>query len=289
MLYQNKPLLGMKLTLCSAAICVGIWQCQAGPTPSVTLTDGNSVALIDTSSQAGMFNWSVNGINQLNQQWFWFRTGSAGPEHSIDTLGAPTIVSGGAKSATVTYTSSGQFSISTTYTLRGGAPVTSGASDIGESIVIDNLSSAQLDFHFFQYADFSLGGTPANDRTQLGVSGISGLFNEAAVWDSALSLTENVGTSAIPGANHGEVAAIGTTLGELNDANPTTLSDVAGALGPSHNTWALEWDLQIANGGSAIISLDKNLQTVLVPEPSSLALISLGLIGYGLRRRKLTA
>jgi hypothetical protein len=51
----------------------------------------------------------------------------------------------------------------------------------------------------------------------------------------------------------------------------------------------LEWDLQIANGGSAIISLDKNLQTVLVPEPSSLALISLGLIGYGLRRRKLTA
>src|SRR5258707_9537392 len=51
-----------------------------------TLSDKNSSATIDPSSQNGMFNWTVNGVNQLAQQWFWYRVGSTGPESSINTL-----------------------------------------------------------------------------------------------------------------------------------------------------------------------------------------------------------
>src|SRR5438045_2766996 len=42
------------------------------------ITNDNSFALIDPSSSAGMYNWSVVNTptsyqNQLNQQWFWYR------------------------------------------------------------------------------------------------------------------------------------------------------------------------------------------------------------------------
>src|SRR5262245_60521148 len=50
-----------------------------------TLLDGNSVANFSTASQAGAYGWSVDGISQLYQQWFWFRVGN-NPEASIDTL-----------------------------------------------------------------------------------------------------------------------------------------------------------------------------------------------------------
>jgi hypothetical protein len=289
MSYQKKLHMRRLFSLGSATFCLGlftsVWQCQAGPAV-LTLADGNSVAYVNTASQDGMFNWSVNGLNQLNQQWFWYRVGNTA-ERSIDSIGVASISQSVANVGTVTYTSSGIFSVATTYTLTGGTPITSGASDIGEAIRINNLSGAPLDFHFFQYSDFNLGGTPGDDKTALGTS-LGGLFNEALVWDTALAMTETVDTVSAPGANHGEVAAFGATLAKLNDVIPDVLSDVAGPLGPAHNTWALEWDLNIAAGDSAILSLDKNLHTTLVPEPSSLTLISLGLIGYLLRKQKLT-
>ena len=60
----------------------------------VTLTDGNSVALLDPTSQAGMYYWAVQNTpntyqNQLNQQWFWYRVGTSDPERSINTISAP--------------------------------------------------------------------------------------------------------------------------------------------------------------------------------------------------------
>jgi hypothetical protein len=253
----------------------------------INLNDGNSTVAINTAAQGGMFLWNVDGVNQLSQQWFWYRVGSAGPERSIDTISAPVITPMSANVAAATY-NNGQFSVRTTYTLGGGLPG-SGASDIGESISINNLTGSPLQFHFFQYADFSLSGTPGNDYTQLGTSSITHLFNEAAVWDANLTLRENVDTTAAPGANHGEVALAGITLGELNDGLPTVLSDQAGPFGPNHYTWALEWDLNIGSGGTVIISGDKNLQAALVPEPSTLALALLGLIACGTRRLRRSA
>src|SRR5437762_12525225 len=57
----------------------------------VTLTSGNSSATVDLGSQAGMSQWLINGQNQLNQQWFWYRVDNDPTgQHSIDTIGGLT-------------------------------------------------------------------------------------------------------------------------------------------------------------------------------------------------------
>ena len=50
----------------------------------VTLADLNSTAQINSSSQSGMFNWYVDGVNQLYQQWFWYGIGTGTGQSSID-------------------------------------------------------------------------------------------------------------------------------------------------------------------------------------------------------------
>lgn len=56
----------------------------------VTMNDGGSTATVDLGSSAGMNNWTVNGQNQLNQQWFWYRT-DGGIAQPINSIGAPTV------------------------------------------------------------------------------------------------------------------------------------------------------------------------------------------------------
>src|SRR5262245_44964440 len=49
------------------------------------LTDDNSSAQFDTASPANAFNWTVDGINQLVQQAFWYRVGNTA-ELSVHNL-----------------------------------------------------------------------------------------------------------------------------------------------------------------------------------------------------------
>ena len=240
----------------------------------VTLVDNNSVAQIDTSSPAGMFYWGIqNGPastrNILNQQWFWYRVGETA-EAPINAISAPSILTPNARSMTATYTGTG-FAVRVDYVLTGGSP-SSGVSDIGETITIYNTSASTMAFHLFQYSDFNL--SPGNDTVQLGVN-LRGRFNEADQNPNGPnpdSLSETVVT---PGANHGEAALVRVTLGKLNDGSPTVLSDALTA-GPGDATWAFQWDLNIAAGGSAIISKDKYAQVGMVPEPSVAAFIGIG-------------
>src|SRR5215471_15884878 len=60
----------------------------------VNLNNGNSSASVNLGSQAGMYQWAINGQNQLNQQWFWYRVdGDPTGQHSIDTIGTPSFIS----------------------------------------------------------------------------------------------------------------------------------------------------------------------------------------------------
>jgi hypothetical protein len=251
------------------------------PAQIITLVNNNSIAQIDTGSQAGMFNWVVDGQNQLAQQWFWYRVGGVGPEASINTISAPSIVLPNPKAAFITY-NNGAYSVEVDYLLNGSAPG-SGQSDIGESITINNTSGGALNFHFFQYSDFDLSATPGGEIVTLSTNQF-GLVNQVDQQDATMTLQETVAT---PGANHGEGAFFPTTLNALNDALPTTLSGALGPVGPGDVTWALEWDLTIPDGQSALISKDKRLQ--LIPEPSTLALVSLGLVALGLQKRRRSA
>jgi hypothetical protein len=276
---KNQP---RKLFLISFATSALVFQASVLQSQAqiVTLTDNNSVVQVNTGSSAGMSSWSVNGQNQLAQQWFWYRVGATGPEAPINTISAPTITTPNASTLYTSYANN-SYGVQIKYSLTGGSAV-SGKADMGESIVINNTSASALDFHFFQYSDFNLGGTTGGQTVQLGKN-LSGLFNEALQTAPGVAFTETVLT---PGANHGEAGLVNTTLVKLNDGTPTTLNDNAGPVGPGDATWAFEWDLSIAPGGSALISKDKYIQLQPIPEPSSLALISLGLAGCALIKRR---
>jgi hypothetical protein len=243
----------------------------------ITMTDHNSVAQVNVSSQAGMFNWSVESQNQLAQQWFWYRVGNSGPQSSIDTISAPSVTQSTARTLSALYANA-TFSVRIDYALSGGA-LGSGVSGMNETITINNLTGSALDYHFFQYSDFDLGGTQGGDTVQLGRNN-QNLFNEAFQSKGGASLTETVDAANTPGANHGEAALFNATLLKLNSGSPVTLSDTAGPI-TGDATWALEWDVSIAPGQSFIISKTKNLT---VPEPSSFALLALGAVGCLVKR-----
>jgi len=245
-----------------------------------TLVDNNSSAIINlngSGNTAGMINWTVDGINQLSQQWFWFRAGSMNSEQAINTIGGLTITQPNLRTLYTSYFN-GQFGVRVDYLLTGFS-LGSGISDISESISITNASASPLEFHFFQYSYFALGGNPGDTTVQLGKN-LRGLYNEASVTKNnpiySVALSETV---VSPGANHGEVALYPDTLGRLSDGGPTTLNDNSGPIstvGTNGPTWAFEWDFVIAPGSSVGISKDKYLQVRLVPEPSTAALLGLG-------------
>jgi hypothetical protein len=247
----------------------------------ITLTDPNgpnSLVQVQTSgSGAGMFNWTVDGHDYLANQWFWYRVGASGGESRIDTISAPTITTPDAQTLYTRY-NNGSYGVEVDYVLTGSS-LGSGHSQINESISITNGTGSTLDFHFFQYSDFDLG---ASDGVKLTRSLPDNLWQKADQTNSlGASLSESIGT-VVPHATHAEAGLFNTTLNALNDANPSTLNDVAGA-GPGDVTWAFEWDLSIAPGSSVLISKIKTLQ---VPEPSIVTLAVLGVAGLALRRRQ---
>lgn len=251
----------------------GLLSAEAGAIHIYTLENGNSSVRINAGSQTGMYDWTVDGQDQLNQEWFWYRIGDADPEASIDKISCPTVVQPTPSTLKTTYANR-KVSIQVLYSLVGGSS-RSGAANISEQIKIRNLTAHALDFHFFQYADLDFSGT-----TQLGKN-LAGLFNEAFVTGSGSSVTDNIDTEVSPGANHG-VAGL-DTLSRLNDLLPTTFTD---CVGPSTNTcWTLEWDSTLAANGTLILSQVMNLDPVPVPEPSGLCFILIGLIACSSLKR----
>jgi hypothetical protein len=251
--------------------------------PPITMNDGGSTATVNLNgANAGMNNWTVNGQNQLNQQWFWYRIGNTGAAQPISNIGAPSYSTSsgadGINDLTATYANA-QLTLTVDYFLQGGG-VGSGVADITESISAVNNTGGNLDFHFFQYSDFNLLGSGSSDNVQL--FGNPGAFNYVRQWTGSTGIGEAI---VSPDANHGEAAYAGTTLAKLNGTSGLQLNDNASA-GPGDVTWALEWDQAIAAGDEFDLTKDKSLIISTVPEPSTLALIPLILGALGMARRR---
>jgi len=56
-----------------------------------TLTSQNSTMNFDFGSSAGLTDWLVDGTDQANQQWFWYRIGSGGPQSDLSLISSPVI------------------------------------------------------------------------------------------------------------------------------------------------------------------------------------------------------
>ena len=247
-----------------------------------TLIDDNSTAIIDDGSSAGVGTWTIDGTNHMFQQWFWYRVGN-NPEASIDTLAfivggvTDTNFDGDDDTLYVRYgndQAASQYTVEVRFILDGG-PAGSRLSDLAEQISITNTGTSPLDFHFFQYSDFDLGGDGApNDTVQL----INA--NTVKQSDPDWTISETIVT---PSADAFELDFFPITRNRLNDGVATTLGNAfgAGPVVPGEVTWAFQWDRVILVGSAFLISKDKNM----VPEPATLGLLLIGALAL-LRRRR---
>jgi len=283
--------LSLKNPLLSLVVWLAVGLAIPAVRAQVTLHDNNSDATVNlgNSGTLGMNSWNINGIPQLSQQWFWYRVGSSGGQNPINTLSSATINNQNANSVSVTYAGS-QFSVNVSYLLQGGSP-SSYQADIFESISINNTSGGPLSLHFFQYSDFDLAGSPNGDQVTISQDTTVPPPNYYRAYQTkvaaATQLAETVDSVY---ANHAEAAIVGAngTLAHLNSGSPYTLNDVTAAGQPNGTdvTWAFEWDVLLdASGANSSIDIlkDKRLDVAPVPEPGSLALLSLGMAVFALR------
>jgi len=238
-----------------------------------TLTDHDATISVNDASSLGVSEWTVDGVNNLFQQWFWYRTDD-GLAHSIDTIG-PAVESTylGTRGLSLDYSNS-QLSIDILYTLTGHA-AGSGHSDISETISFLNLGTTTLNLVFFQYSDFDLNGVTGGQTVTFTNA------NTVVQTGGGLEMTE---TADVPTPDRHEANTWANTLNSLTAVPGYILNNANTATGDA--TWAFQWDITLAPGGSFDISKNKILEPS-VPEPA--AIFGLGtvllLVGSRLRKR----
>jgi len=255
---------GTRSTACaitlSVAALIGQNNVQAAAS---NLIDGNSTISIDPFSQAGMSSWTVNAINQVQQEWFWFRVGNTA-EAPINTISAPVVTQTLPRQLTVAYDLPGAYGVTISYNLTG-----SSNPGLTEAITIANHTGTNMSLSFFRYGQVSLGGNTANQSVLFG-SDLSGITSVSQSGPNGRSFISAVTVAA----NRAEAALFNTTLASLNNGTATTLNNNM-AIGPANNpTYAFEWDFSITAGNTKQISIITQ-----VPEPSVFALAGLALAG----------
>jgi PEP-CTERM motif-containing protein len=260
------------------------------------MADGGSTATINPgngSGNIGMNNWSVLGQNQLDQQWFWYSINGSAAQ-PINNIGGMSVAQNGlnGNDLTLGYANS-QLSASIEYVLSGNG-AGSGSADLQEYISVMNPvgSGQSISLSFYQYSNFNLLGNSQNTVTIAGSPLNPG--NPFSGFTGAQQTTGGPGGNGLaevidaPYANAAEAATLGQTLSELNSASYYTLNNNTSA-GPGDVTWAFQWNETLNPGDTLNITKDKGLSIQIIPEPSTLAFIALGVSALGLSmRRKLS-
>jgi len=261
----------------------------------VTITDSNASATVNTGSSLGMDSLTVDGVDQLFQQWFWYRTAASGAASPINTLTQHSVskpISEGGSEAenqmevnyTGTYSAvvgtSVPFSIDVTYSVTGSPP--SGA-QLGEIIKIQNGpgSTASLPMTFIQYNDYDLNGTADGDTITLSGGTPPNTATQTKSGSTTTSL-ETVTTTLDLSHYQVEAGTSSTILNELGGSGFTTLSDGALSAGPGDAKWAWEWDVTIPANSTFTISKERDISGV--PEPASAMIMLGGMSLWSLRR-----
>ena len=274
----------MLIALACAMLIVAASSAQGATV--VALEDKNSTAEIaldpnlgDPNSVAGQFSWVVDGVEQIYQQWFWYRIGDVGPEAPLDEIGLQASVTldrdgePGDEKVLALYDNT-DVRVVLSFSLAGGE-IGSNASDILEIIEITNLTGSSMDLSFFQYVDFDLGGDP-NDKSVEIIGG-----NTAIQEDFSLRISE---TAVVPTPTHYEVAVLPTIIAKLTDGDADNLDDVAGPVTNGDLAWAFQWDLTLSSNQTALIAKNKTLNSV-IPAPSAIGGGLALMLGVMKRRR----
>jgi len=243
-----------------------------------TISVANSSLQLNATS-GSLTSWTVNGQNELNSQSYYYSIGG-NPVNSIGTISAPsTPIFGGqsflgtllSTNVSVTYENSA-LDVTTKYILE----TQSGGAELASTFTIVNPTAASEVLSFYQYSDFALGGAGGQSmQFLLGTTNYAMLQNGHGMYLNG-ELSAIVG--GVP-ATVGEIAGPydGTQFG-LGNGNPAPLfnNSVLSASGSNVN-FGYEFEATLNPGSALVIS---EIQTV--PEPSCIALVSVGMLGVGL-------
>ncbi len=235
-----------------------------------------SYSLGFNTNTASLVNFTAGAVNQLNSQSLYYSVnGDALTSINSTTFGLPVIhknSGGGQTSYTFTYSIAGTLSVADDITING--------SGWGELIKFQNLSVNSATVSIFQYSDFVLGGASGSQTVNIDTTGepTQAFTTQTGggatlTWNGQLT-SGTVEVQADPGG-----APFGAFLG---NASPTTL-DNSTLTASGNAVFGYEFDGNLSANGSLTIS---DVASIAVPEPSSVAVISAGMLALALRRRR---
>jgi hypothetical protein len=218
--------------------------------PFIGLQDRNSAVQIQATNEWGMFSWTVDGVSQLFQHWFWVGFGS-NAQTSVDHFGTPWGLTYFRTNAVLNYFAGG-LSLQLGFNLQGGAPG-SQTSALAEQLVLQNITNVSVTAHLFAYTDFDLAGNYSNDIvSHPSIGTIVQQGKGQSVTQSLLS----------PTPSDWETSFYAITLDNLDGPNPITLSDTFIPLAPGDQTFTFQWDITLAAGQTLVVNLTNHLQPV---------------------------
>ncbi len=267
---KTRVFLGVLAGLLAMAVCA------SASTSPITLTDyfgTNSVVRIDPYTQAGVYDWLVDGSDQITQNSYWFRIGDSGPASPISSIGSVSVNHTIDSAATVIYSGS-TFDLQITYTLIGADPG-SGTSDLAQTVLLKNKTGSKLDLHLFEYANLDLSGTASGDS--------AAHTSATHITQQDGKTTSELGVQVLP--NHWEIASDGGIINRMTSATFRNLSD-SSSPASGNVDFAYQWDLSLARYSSLSISQDDLLAGAAVPEPGSIVVLAGGIGLLPLLRRR---
>ncbi|GIV18791.1 MAG: hypothetical protein KatS3mg023_0542 [Armatimonadota bacterium] len=246
-----------------------------------TLTHNGWTYTEDIGSQGLGGFVDPNGVDHMNQNWWWFRTSAMQNEKPLSTLvtgaGIELIGTNGAR---LRFVESGLF-FELQYTLTGISP-TLAKVDIDWSV---KSVGPNLGVSFFAYTDFDLNNT-VNEGTGVLVNPQTVRYVDGTTAaDVIASQTDLVGY---------EVAGWPGLRDLLNDGAVYNVSNSGLPFGPGDMTSVFQWSGSVSQGAPLSGTLTKVIDLAynppppgpVIPEPGTWALMLSGLMPVALRLRK---